>query len=85
MNEPVLPGRDALLSHRNNDTCIEDEYARASEVWQAFNWTRIEEKLELYLKTDVIFFADVFQEFREVLKGNYGLDPAYYVSSPQLS
>ena len=29
--------------------------------------------------------ADVFEEFREVSKRIYDLDPAYYISAPQLS
>ena len=29
--------------------------------------------------------ADVFEEFREVSKRIYDLDPSYYISAPQLS
>ena len=34
---------------------------------------------------DVLQLADVFEEFREVSKRIYDLDPAYYISAPQLS
>ena len=42
---------------------------------------------DLYLKTDVLILADVFERFRELcLDPAYlGLDPAHYVSAPQLS
>ena len=34
---------------------------------------------------DVLQLADVFEEFREVSKRINDLDPAYYISAPQLS
>ena len=38
-----------------------------------------------YFIGDVLLLADVFEAFRDVSLGNYDLDPAHYVSSPQLS
>ena len=42
---------------------------------------------KLYLKTDVLMLADIFERFRDIcIAGDhYGLDPAHYVSAPQLS
>ena len=34
---------------------------------------------------DVLLLACVFEEFRKMSKANYGLDPAHYISAPQLS
>ncbi len=34
---------------------------------------------------DVLQLADVFEAFRNMCLETYGLDPAYYVSTPQLS
>lgn len=36
---------------------------------------------DLYLKTDVLLLADVFEEFRNVCVENYELDPASYYTS----
>ena len=36
-NEPPVPVRDAFFSHLNNEPCSEADYARAIQVWQAFN------------------------------------------------
>ena len=52
---------------------------------QAFKCTTLHEYLELYLKTDVLLLADIFEEFRGVCLRNYGLDTAHYLSSQQLS
>ena len=40
---------------------------------------------DLYLKTDVLLLADVFEEFRNICLENYNLDPAWYYTSPGLS
>ena len=40
---------------------------------------------DLYLKTDVLLLADVFEEFISACLEYYGLDPCHYFSSPGLS
>ena len=54
-------------------------------MWRTSNSTTLQQYLELYLKTDVLLLAEIFEEFHGVCKRNYGLDPALYVSSPQMS
>ena len=39
---------------------------------------------DLYLKSDVLLLADVFENSREKCLNIYGLDPCHYVSSPGL-
>ena len=39
----------------------------------------------LYLKTDVLQLADVFEQFRTVCRDKYLIDPGHCVSAPQLS
>src|SRR5438132_14188226 len=40
---------------------------------------------DLYLLTDVLLLADVFESFRWFSMRNYQLDPAHYYTSPGLS
>ena len=40
---------------------------------------------DLYLRTDILLLADVFENFRTVCLENYKLDPCHYVSTPGLS
>ena len=40
---------------------------------------------DLYIKSDVLLLADVFEEFRNVCLENYDLDPAWYYTAPGLA
>ena len=39
---------------------------------------------DLYLRTDVILLANVFESFRRVSLDNYGLDPSHFYTAPGL-
>jgi len=80
-----LPDREAFYSKLRNEECSETEYAHAVKVWTTFNCNTVQDYHDLYLKTDVLILADVFENFRAVCRTQYQLDPAHYVSSPQLS
>lgn len=45
----------------------------------------MEDYHDLYLKTDILLLADVFEELRNVCLEYYELDACYYFSGPLLS
>ena len=51
----------------------------------AFSCRDLGDYHDLYLRTDVLLLADVFETFRKTCLSQYGLDPAHYYTSPGLS
>ena len=84
-NKTVLPPMNEFYSRLNDSNADPKDYEHAQKVWQHFDIKNMGEYHELYLKTDVILLADIFENFRDVCIKNYKLDPAWYYTSPGLS
>ena len=74
-----------FFNELNNTAVSDSEYQHAREVWDSFKIKNLGEYHDLYLKTDVLLLADVFQNFRNKCLKYYGLDPCHYFTSPGLS
>jgi len=85
LQETCLPARQHFFSRLTKKECSEEDYEYAQRVWAKFNCKVMQDYHDLYLKTDVLLLADVFESFRQATIDTFGLDPAYYVSAPQLS
>ncbi|KYN16161.1 hypothetical protein ALC57_11593 [Trachymyrmex cornetzi] len=81
LNERCLPPRESFYSSLTGDTVSESDYAHAVNVWQRYSIRTLGEYRDLYLKTDVLLLADIFENFRNIVT-SYGLDPAYYYTLP---
>ena len=84
-NETQLPPREAFFSRLRDEPCSEADYDHAQLVWREFHCRTLGDYHDLYLKIDVLQLADVWQSYSEICKANYNLDPAHYVSAPNLS
>ena len=71
---------------RLTDTDISDnDYVHAQNTWRTFNLNTLGDYHDLYMKTDVLLLADIFERFRFTCLSYYGLDPAHYYTAPGLS
>ncbi|KYM96987.1 hypothetical protein ALC62_12365 [Cyphomyrmex costatus] len=82
LNETSLPPREAFYSSLIDEDISVDDYQHATDVWKRFRINTLGNYSDLYLKTDVLLLADVFENFRDTCMESYGLDPAYYVTLP---
>ena len=85
LDDQQLPPRDQFFNKLRDCECSQADYDHAQRVWTAFNCRTMRDYHDIYLKSDVLQLADIFESFRNLGMKEYKLDPAHYVSSPQLS
>ena len=83
--ETSLPPKEAFYSHLYDKGITDEDYQHAVNVWNIFECKTIRDYHNLYLKTDVLLLADVFENFRKTCLKHYKLDPAHYYTSPGLA
>ena len=84
-NETKLPSKESFYNRLKGEDVTTEEYLHAKEVWKAFECKNFGEYHDIYLKTDVLLLADVFEKFRSICMNTYKLDPSHYFTAPGLS
>ena len=85
LSETQLPPKEEFYSHLNDEEITDEDYQHAIKVWNTFGCKTIRHYHNLYLKSDVMLLADVFENFRKTCLHHYKLDPAHYYTSPGLA
>ena len=81
-NETSLPNIESFYSNLNMSGVSDSDYEHALSVWREFGIKNMGEYHDLYLGTDTILLANVFESFRRVCLDNYGLDPSHFYTAP---
>ena len=84
-NEEQLPDKKWFYNDLNETDISDEDYAHAQNVWTKLKIKNMGQYHDMYLRTDVLLLADVFEAFRDLSMQTYGLDPAYYISLPSYS
>ena len=84
-NKTELPTKEEFYSILNNEHITDEDYSHAQNVWTTFKLQTMGEYHNLYLKSDILLLADVFENFRKTCLQYYKLDPCHYFTSPGLS
>ena len=80
-----LPAKEHFYSILNDQDITNDEYDHAEKVWKTFKLKNMGEYHDIYLGSDVLLLADIFENFRKTCLQHYKLDPCHYFTSPGLS
>ena len=80
-NETVLPPKKDFYSNLNLEDISKEDYVHAQKVWDVFEIKNRGEYHDLYVQSDTLLVADVFENIRDKCVEIYKLDPAYFVSA----
>ena len=84
-DEPSLPPKEAFYSQLSREHVSVEDYQHAQNIWSKLGCKTLGDYHDIYLRTDVLLLADVFETFRNTSIEHYSLDPAHYFSAPGMS
>ena len=84
LDQTCLPHKDLFYSRLNSKGITDADYAHAKDVWKTFEMKSMREYHDLYLRTDVLLLADVFENFRDMALEHFKVDPCHYVTAPAM-
>ena len=84
-DETTLPSKEVFYSNLNLEDISDEDYTHTQKVWDVFEINNIGDYHDLYVQSDTLLLADVYENFRNMCLDIYELDPVYFVSAPGLA
>ena len=81
-NETSLPEEEDFYSHLNMKDITDVDYADAKRFFKDFEIKHSGKYHDLYVQSDTLLLADVFENFRNICLKIYALDSAKFLSDP---
>ena len=78
LNETLLPNKEDFYSSLNMEDITDIDYRHAKRVFKIFNNENIGDYHDLYVQSDTVLLADVFENFKNMCLKKYELDPAHF-------
>ena len=85
LNETSLPSKKDFYSSLNMENIDDIDYRHGNNVFKRFKLRNLGEYHDLYVQSDTLLLADVFENFRNTCLKVYELDPAHFLSLPGLA
>ena len=80
LNETSLPNKESFYSNLNMENIDDIGYRHGNNVFKRFKLENLGECHDLYVQSDTLLLADVFENFRNKCLKVYELDPAHFLS-----
>ena len=84
-NETSLPSKKEFYGNLNIEDIDIIDYRHGNNAFKSFKLENLGDYHDLYVKSDTLLLADVFENFRDMCLKEYELDPAHFVSLPGLA
>ena len=84
-SEISLPSKEDFYSNLNMEDISNIDYRHANNVFKVFKLENLGNYHYLYVQSDTLLLADVFNNFRDMCIKEYELDPAHFLSLPGLA
>ena len=84
-NEISLPSKEDFYSNLNMEDINDINYRHANNVFKVFKLENLGNYHDLYVQSDTLLLAGVFNNFRNMYLKEYELDPAHFLSLPGLA
>ena len=84
-DETSLPDKEAFYSSLNMEDITDVDHRHAKRVFRILNNKSLGDYHDLYIQSDTLLLADVFEKFRNMCIKVYELDPAHFLSAAGLA
>ena len=84
-DETPLPDKKGFYSKLDLEDITDKDYEHAQKVWKVFKIKNLGEYHALFVQSDALLLAHVFENFRDKCIKIYELDPAHFLSAPRLA
>ena len=89
-NKTSLPDKESFFRNLNIEDITDVNHRHAKRVFSYVTLKNLSNKNlddyhDLYVQSDTLLFADVFGNFRNMCIKVYELDPAHFLSAPELA
>ena len=81
-DDTSLRDKEAFYISLNLENITDIDYRHAKRVFKILNNKNLSDYHDLYVQSDTLFLADVFEKFKNKFIEVYELDPAHFLSAP---
>ena len=84
-DETSLPDKEAFYSSLKMENITDVDHRHEKRVFKSLNNNNLGDCYDLYVRSDTLLLADVFENIRNKSIEIYELDPAQFLSAPKLA